>query len=152
MGADNRLLLLSGLTILLWGLWGFFGKLALERKMAPTSIFFAEILISAACALPLLLFLMRRQSVFPPHATWNAFGLASGAGLALGLLFYYLALEKGQVSVVVPLTATYPLVSVLLGYVVLGERPSAAQLVGAALVVVGMVLLLSGPAAKPSTE
>jgi transporter family protein len=83
-----------------------------------------------------------------PHASWNIFGLISGAGLALGLLFYYMALEKGEVSIVVPLTAIYPIVSVLLGCIILKEKPSTLQWIGVFLVVAGAVLLLSGPLDK----
>jgi hypothetical protein len=50
MSIDYRLLLFAGLTILLWGFWGFFAKLALEKNMAPTSVFLAEVLTSAVCA------------------------------------------------------------------------------------------------------
>jgi hypothetical protein len=35
------------MIILMWGFWGFCGKLALEKNMAPTSIFLAEVFISA---------------------------------------------------------------------------------------------------------
>lgn len=152
MSTDYRTLLFSGLTIFLWGLWGFFGKLALERRMAPASIFVAEVLVSAACALPVLFVLYGRQGDAPPHASWNVFGVASGAALALGLLFYYFALERGQVSVIVPLTSIYPVVSVLLGLGLLKERPSLSQWLGIVLVVAGVALLLSGPAAKHSQE
>lgn len=151
MSVDQRTLLLSGLTILLWGLWGFFGKLALERRMAPANIFVAEVLISAACALPVLFALYARGGAGGAGAAggggaaWNVFGLLSGAALALGLLCYYFALEHGNVTLIVPLTSVYPVVSVLLGLAVLGERPSLTQWLGVALVVAGVALLLSAP-------
>lgn len=145
MNTDNRTLLFSFLTILMWGLWGFFGKLALERKMAPTTIFVAETLISALIAVPLFLIIVYSQNARPLQSTLNVYGLLSGAVLALGLLFYYLALEEARVSVVVPLTATYPVVAALLSYAFLGERPSLAQWVGVLLVITGAALLLSGP-------
>src|SRR5262245_28575175 len=43
MSIDYRVLLLAGLTILLRGTWGFFGKVALEKNMAPRSVFLAEV-------------------------------------------------------------------------------------------------------------
>ena len=143
MNTDHRVLALSLTTVVMWGLWGFFGKMALDRKMAPAAVFLVEILVSAALAVPLSLLLVYRQDARP--AAVNLFGVLSGAALALGLLFYYLALEGGQVSVVVPLTATYPVVAALLGVGVLGERPSASQWLGVALVIAGVILLLSGP-------
>jgi transporter family protein len=152
MNTDHRLLLYSGLTILMWGLWGFFGKLALERKMAPTSIFLVETLVSAALAIPLFLILVHGQGAQSPAASFNAFGLLSGVALALGLFFYYLALQQGRVSIVVPLTATYPVVAALLGVGLLGERPSLTQWLGVLLVVTGAALLLSGPLAEAPRE
>lgn len=143
MNTDTRVIALSGLTIVLWGLWGFFGKMALDRKMAPSAVFLIEILVSAALAIPLFVLLLYRQDARPLAV--NLFGVLSGAALALGLLSYYLALEGGTVSVVVPLTATYPLVAALLGVAFLGERPSPAQWLGVILVVAGVLLLLSSP-------
>ncbi len=65
--------------------------------------------------------------------------------MGVGLLLFYVALDYGKAVVIVPLTATYPLVTVLLSYLFLGERPSPLQWCGLALVVVGAALLLSGP-------
>jgi transporter family protein len=152
MSIDYRLLLFAGLTILLWGFWGFFGKLALEKNMAPTSVFLAEVFISAVCAVPVLLILWRKHEVASLYTSWNVFGLASGAGLALGLFCYYFALEKSQASILVPLTAMYPAVSVLLSYALLHERPHVSQWVGIIFVIVGAILLLSGPTANTSPE
>jgi bacterial/archaeal transporter family protein len=127
----------------MWGLWGFFGKLALQKGMAPTTIFLAEVITSVACTVPILVVLLRSHSLSQFHTSWNVFGVFSGAGLALGLLCYYFALEKTQASILVPLTAMYPVISVLLSYAVLHERLSIFQWVGVVLVVVGTVLLLS---------
>ena len=148
MNNNYQLFLFSGLAVVMWGLWGFFGKLALEREMTPSTLFLAEVFMSAVFSIPVLVMILRKNNSYLPHVSWNIFGLISGAGLALGLLFYYMALEKGEVSIVVPLTAIYPIVSVLLGYVILKEKPSTLQWIGVFLVVTGAVLLLSGPLDK----
>jgi transporter family protein len=150
MSTDYRSLLFAGLTILLWGFWGFFGKLALEKNMAPTSVFLAEVFTSAVCAAPVVLILWRKPEAASLYPSWNVFGVASGAGLALGLFCYYVALERSQASILVPLTATYPAVSVLLSYALLHERPHVSQWVGVVFVIVGAILLLSGPTANIS--
>jgi uncharacterized membrane protein len=49
------------------------------------------------------------------------------------------------VSIIVPLTATYPVVAALLGVAILGERPSLSQWIGIILIIMGAVLLLSSP-------
>jgi transporter family protein len=146
MNIDNRVLLFAGLTILLWGLWGFFGKVALEKNMAPRSVFLAEVFTSAVCAAAVVLISSYRQGpASASTSSWNVFGVASGVGLALGLLCYYSALEQSPASVLVPLTAIYPAVSVLLSYAFLHERPYASQWVGIVFVIIGTILLLSGP-------
>jgi transporter family protein len=71
------------------------------------------------------------------------FGLFSGAGLAIGLVFYYLALEHAQANMIVPLTSLYPAVTVVLSYIFLHERLSPLQWVGLVLLLVGAYLLLS---------
>jgi bacterial/archaeal transporter family protein len=114
--------------------------------MSPTLMFLAETVTSALLAIPLFLIFVTRSKDEPVLSFVNAFGVLSGAALAIGLLFYYLALERGQVSIVVPLTATYPIVSVLLGVAILGERPSLSQMFGIVLTIVGIVLLLYAPA------
>jgi transporter family protein len=122
----------------MWGLWGFFGKMALERNMPPISVFLAEVLISLFVAA----FFVRRAFI-PPQAKWSMFGLFSGAGLAIGLVFYYLALEHAQANMIVPLTSLYPAVTVVLSYIFLHERLSPLQWVGLVLLLVGAYLLLS---------
>ncbi len=150
---DFRTLSLAALTILMWGFWGFFGKLALERRMSPLAVFLVEILVSAACAAPLLPLLLRRApGGEPAYASWNVFGLLSGASLAVGLLCYYFALEKAEASVIVPVTSVYPVVSVLLSYALLGERLRPWQWAGVALVVLGVALLLSTPGGEAPRE
>jgi bacterial/archaeal transporter family protein len=149
MTNDCQLLLFSGLAILMWGLWGFFGKLALDGKMEPAAIFLAEVLVSLICALAVLFVILRKNDL-SLHFSWNIFGLVSGAGLALGILFYYLALEKGHVYIVVPLAAIYPIIAVLLSYAILNEKPNLLQWIGIILVIAGTTLLLSGPLSKVS--
>jgi len=80
------------------------------------------------------------------------FGEASGAGLALGLFCYYFALETSQAFILVPLTAVYPAVSVVLSSAFLHERPQVSQWVGILFVIVGAILLLTGPPATQTPE
>jgi transporter family protein len=142
---DTPMYVLVASVIVLWGLWGFFGKVGLARRMPPLSMFFAEVTVGFLIGAALLLFLASRGQRLPWEQSWNAFGVLSGAGLAVGLLLYYLALERAWASVVIPVTATYPIVSVLLSVVFLAERLTWAQSLGLGLIAVGLVLLLSGP-------
>jgi transporter family protein len=70
------------------------------------------------------------------------FSLLSGlTGGVLGLTAYFHALQRGQASLVVPFTSAYPLVTVLLSLLVLGEPITPTKVLGVALIVGGVMLL-----------
>src|SRR6266850_6665965 len=98
---DQVALIFCGLAILLWGCWGFFGKLGLERGMSPRSILFAELLIGGiGAAIVLGSSVVRYHTAAPAFHGWNVFGVFSGLGLLLGLVFFYLALARQPVGLV----------------------------------------------------
>jgi len=65
----------------------------------------------------------------------------AGAATAAALYFYYRALVEGPVSIVVPITSLYQVVTVILSYVFLGENLSPRQLAGLVLAVTAVWLL-----------
>jgi len=64
-------------------------------------------------------------------------------GVSASMTFYY-ALERGKVSIVVPLTAMYPIVTVVLAAVILKEELSLTQGVGVLLAIVAVLLISIG--------
>lgn len=64
--------------------------------------------------------------------------------LAVGaLILLYAALSSGEASKVVPVTAAYPALTLVLSALFLSENVSPARIVGMLLVVSGVVLLTS---------
>jgi transporter family protein len=64
------------------------------------------------------------------------------AALAIGgLVALNIALSNGQASKVVPITAAYPAVTLLLAAAVLSERVTLAQWGGTALIIAGVLVL-----------
>ena len=59
----------------------------------------------------------------------------------LGQIFFYNAIKQGEVSKMVPIAATYPLVSFLFGLIFLGETFTLSKGFGMALVLLGVFLL-----------
>ncbi len=59
----------------------------------------------------------------------------------LGQIFFYNALKHGEVSKMVPIAATYPLVSFLLGLVFFGESFTIAKGLGIGFVILGVFFL-----------
>ncbi len=77
-----------------------------------------------------------------PGLLWFAItGICNG----IGTLLLYAAVGAGRVSVVVPIIASYPLVTVIMNMMVFGQTQGALRLAsGAALTVMGVILILVG--------
>jgi len=135
-----RWLAFSLLTILVWGAWGAVSKVASEGVDANSNqIFFTFGL------LPLIAVVWRS----PRNATGGS-GRRAGIGWAFltGLLggtgniaFFRALVMGGKVSVVSPVTALFPLVTVILAVTLLHERVGTAQKLGLALALVAIYLL-----------
>lgn len=101
--------------------------------------------VSAVLYLPFAVHVLARTDV--PMVTWLSAALVSG----IIHTAYFVLLQRGyavaDVSVVYPLArGTGPLLAVVFAMVLFAERPGALGLVGAALVVLGIVLIgLTGP-------
>ena len=92
-----------------------------------------------------------------PFLLWNshlltlstrsvAVGVVCGFTNALGAWSLYTALERGaRASIVVPLTALNPLVTLVLALIVLGERLTTLQTAGVVLALVAGVMLSYEP-------
>jgi drug/metabolite transporter (DMT)-like permease len=74
---------------------------------------------------------------------WPAFGIVSLAGLgtAGAFLLFGFAADLGLISIASVLASLYPVVTVVLAHVFVGERLAPAQLAGVPLVLVGVVLV-----------
>jgi multidrug transporter EmrE-like cation transporter len=73
---------------------------------------------------------------------------------AMAMIFFYVALSLGEVSVVKPIAFSIaPAVGVLLGWLVLGESMDARKALAVGLIVAGVVILTTGarPAAAVGT-
>jgi bacterial/archaeal transporter family protein len=128
-------------TSLLWGAWGFLGKIALAHNMPPQLVFFATTVVSVVIAAAMICASPGLAAV--KNAPSSIFALLSGAAMAAGSLTFYYALARAPASVVVVSTSSYPLFTLMLSAVFLGERLTTAQLAGAGLAIVGLVLVLS---------
>ncbi len=124
-----------------WGLWGVASKLAADRiPPLPNQVLASlGLLIPAAFVVPAL----RRDG-----CSWRGLGLAFGAGLlgATGSLAFLASFTAGgKTAVVAPLTALYPLITVIAAVGLMRERMHATQVVGLALSIVAVVLLSLEP-------
>lgn len=116
----------SILCVFLWGLWGFFSKLA-TNYISPVSVFFYGMLGAAATGIAGLLLIGYKPET---QASGISYALLSSLMGTVGAFFYYFALSKYKASVVITLTALYPVVTIVLSFLILKEGINFKQGLG----------------------
>jgi transporter family protein len=136
-----KLMIFIFLTALFWGVAAIFDKLALG-KVAPYSGLMVRQFILSGMLLLVGIGSSRLGGVLT--LDWRSvlfFGLSGICGGAAGLWTYYHALRLGGASLVVPITATYPLITALLSWAILQESLTIPRLIGTAFIVLGVWLV-----------
>src|SRR6267142_1793690 len=138
----------AGFAIVLWGINGLFMKLGTNRVSARSMVIWVT-----AGFVVLLPVLWRGTTLAGLSAGIIFVGLIAGTVNGLGNWAVFACLEKGaKASVAIPLTALYPLCTVILATAFLKERPAALQWIGIALAVAGGAMLSYEPAPVTATE
>ncbi len=142
-GKPPSWLLWSLATIVLWGTWGLVSKVA----SAGVDAYVNQLLYTVGLA-PLMIFVAwavhkrsagekregRNKGVFWAFLT----GILGGVG---NIAFFQALVKGGKASVVSPVTALFPMVTVLLALIFLKEKLGRVQWVGLALAFVAIYLL-----------
>ena len=122
---------------LCWGVVGLLQKLGANRISSRSLLIW--LVVGFAAMLPLL---WRDGAITGLGWRVSLIGLLGGAANGLGSWALFEALERGaKASVAVPLTALYPLVTIVLARIFLAETLTFRQWVGIALAVAGGVML-----------
>jgi transporter family protein len=130
-------LVLSLVSLGLWGLWGVFTKVATQH-LGPQGAY----LLGLCGYLPVLGILLYETGGRVAFHPWGwAAALAAGMSTGFGLFFFFRALNHGAASVIVPLTSLYPVVTVVLSWLFLKEGLSPRQLLGLVLAMAAVWLL-----------
>jgi transporter family protein len=135
-----RWLAFSLLTIVVWGIWGAVSKVSSDAIDANTNqVFFTFGL------LPLIVLVWKASKVNTEREGRNAgiawafiTGILGGTG---NIAFFHALNIGGKASIVAPVTALFPLVTVILAVTLLRERIGAAQKAGLMLALVAIYLL-----------
>ncbi len=124
-------------TFFFWGLWGFTSKLTTDYINPRSAILFEALGGVIVGIVVLLVFDIRLEANAP------GIGLAvlTGAFVFLGSLFFLFALTRGKVSIVIALTALYPLLTIALAMIFLGETLTLRQGIGVLLAVAAVILI-----------
>lgn len=124
------------IAFLLFGLWGFFPKLAVNY-ISPASAIVYEVAGTIAVGLLALKLIGFRPEVHPKGILY---AVLTGVTGMLGTLFFFYSVKNGKVSVVASLTALYPLITILLAALFLREPISPRQVVAMFLALVALYL------------
>jgi uncharacterized membrane protein len=124
-------------ALLLWGVWGIAANYSVERMDNMAVVF-------VTYAAGVIVVLALDPGVFG-DVTFDAgfaFSAIAGISMTLGTVFFYRALELGQLSGVTAIPALYFVVAFVYGVIVLGEPTNTYQLTGVGLACLAVVLLM----------
>ena len=130
-------MLYAGLTVVAWGVWGVFSKLAATYARPRQTLLFQVV---GVMAFGLVVLSLERFHIewTPQGFSWSA---AAGFVNFIGFLAFFAAVEKGKVSTVIAMSSLYPVVTIVLSVLFLRERISLREGLGIACALVAGLLL-----------
>lgn len=133
---DARWVVPAAIYVLALGSLGVTIKLALRTVTWPDVLVWTAIVYAATA---FVLTALGRVSL--GWSGGDRWALASGALAVVGIITLYLALDVADASRVVPATAAYPVLTLLLGVAVLAEKVTPGRVAGTLLIVLGVALV-----------
>jgi transporter family protein len=130
---------LAAATIVAWGTWGVFSKLAVER-IDQQVLVWGSLIVAPAIV---LIYLSATGQLAPlkMHAPGITFAALGGVAAALGTVCFYLLLARERASLAVPMTSLYPALTVILSVLFLKEQLNGAHMLGIFFALAAVTLL-----------
>jgi len=139
----RRSLFFALLAFALWGLWSLTAKIAVS-KIGVGNVFGFYVVSSVTMPLVYVWFRRIRHGPLnvekPSWVSW-VFGAAGLALNVCGTLCFTFALSTGLASLVAPISSAYPLVTVTVALLLLGEKLNRLQLTALACVIMGLLMI-----------
>ncbi len=125
------------LSLVSFGLWGLFTKLAVNHIDSRSALVYQTL----GVVMIGLITLSTLQ--FKPATDMKGFSYAvlTGVAYGVGCLFYFIAASKGKIITVVTLTSLYPVITIVLAFLLLKEEINLKQLFGIGFAFVAIFLL-----------
>ena len=127
----------SLMTLLCWGLWGVFSKLASNYSRPRQTLLFQAVGVMAFALVVLFI------EQFQIQKTAAGFGWSFAAGFInfVGFLAFFAAVQKGKVSTVILLSSLYPVITIALSVLLLHEKITRREGLGIAFAITACWLL-----------
>ncbi len=131
------------LTALTWGSADLFARFATRRIGTLRTMLYMQ--LTGFILLTLAMRWLGGWGHLADGSGWRpwAWGILAGLLNALGTMALYRSFEIGKMSIVAPLSASYPVLTLLLSMLT-GERLTLARFAGIALTILGVILVARG--------
>ncbi len=123
----------SLLALLFWGLWGLLTKIGADKVPWQTMLIFFS--------LGALMVGLIAKPTMPTLDRYHLIGLLAGISCAFGFMFFYIAIARGEASVVIPVTSLYVAVATIMAFLLLAEPLTIKKTLGILSAIVAIVLL-----------
>ena len=139
---QSKAFLFALITSFFWGLAPIFSKIGLVKPDPTVALAFRSLVISV-----ILLFWAivtgHLGSIYSLAISKSGIFIAAEGICAslLGHLAYYYAIKYGDVSKLVPVTASFPLIAMVLAILLLSEKLTPSKAIGAIFIVAGVVII-----------
>jgi transporter family protein len=133
-----KILSLSIIVIISWGIWGVLVKVATQRIGMQT---IGWVTIVSGIILILYLILSKKLVELNLDKIGITCSILSGIFASIGVITFYTLLKDYKASLVIPLTSLYPGVVVILSILILGEKITLIQILGIICALIACYLL-----------
>lgn len=121
-----------------WGIWGVTTKLAIKH-IGIQALVWGQ--VAALAMFPIYFLLFKEMLPLKIEPVGIAWAFISGVLGILGTMILYLTLRVAPASIVIPLSALYPVVTVILATIFLQEELSPTRILGVACALLAVWLL-----------
>lgn len=128
-------------TMVLWGSTPLLEKLGLKDVDPLTGIFVRSLAITVVL---FVIYLITGRLHELTKISFKNFSLFAASGIMAGLVAmwtYFYLLKGGMTSKIVPIAASYPLITAVLSILILGEQVTPQRIIGIVLTIVGIILV-----------
>jgi transporter family protein len=128
-------------TMILWGSTPLIEKLGLKDVDPLTGIFVRSLVITVIL---FIIYLCTGRLHELTKISVKNFSLFAASGIMAGLVgmwTYFYLLKEGMTSKIVPIAASYPLITAVLSILVLGEQVTFQRMIGIILTIIGIILV-----------
>jgi transporter family protein len=132
----NTAIILGLLVAVFYGIGTFFAKIVCQKNPL-----FQWVVVNIVGMLLCLVILIKYKNIIITEQKILGYAIISAVLVVIGSLLLYYALYKGKASIVVPLSSIGPAITVALSILFLKETLTVSQMIGIALIIVGIILL-----------